>query len=422
VLKESIEVFSKAEYALNESLPKSFGVEVGALAAQLKELVLGELNTLTGELTASLGKFRVGPLELKEVLPNLPFKVRRDPSTNKLSLEGHFETQLKDETFANVLTFASPRLSLDIRASSPVPNATPSSADGPSMSLKAELFAEALKISDLVTIPDFRIVVDERGRVRPEFDFNKVNFTGALKAISDAISKVAGPSNALKIRHEATRVLAEMQYDLPPIGEPSSAQIVGVSVRGWSAFQHVGSLCLEIGLGLSSKENPFAIVFLGLGGTGWARLCVKIDRLLETPSPNIEFELGLGVGAAAAIDKGFIKASGVIAVGVSVGIAGDKWSVSGWFSMRAEIDIGGLFSASLRLSAEIKNDNGTWVATASIYIKVKLFFFTLEVQREVKWSSAPEPSRSASIAATSDKSAPIGVYQGTLVYECDCLA
>ncbi|MFT3798820.1 hypothetical protein [Microbacterium sp.] len=147
---------------------------------------------------------------------------------------------------------------------------------------------------------------------------------------------------------------------------------------------------LSVGFNFCTREKPFVLSVVFLGGGGWflIRLSPKGLEVLE---------LGLEAGAYLAVDFGVASGSISAAIGVYIRLEGEKGSLTGYFRLRGEVDVLGLISASIELYMELvyQFDTGKMLGRARITVEVEVLFFsgsvTIEAERQFAGSNG-DPS------------------------------
>ncbi|QNN52378.1 hypothetical protein [Nocardioides mesophilus] len=132
---------------------------------------------------------------------------------------------------------------------------------------------------------------------------------------------------------------------------------------------------LTVGFNFCTREQPFTLTVMCLGGGGWFLIRVAPDGLDV-------LELGLEAGAALAVDFGVASGSISAMIGIYIRLEGEKGSLTGYFRLRGEVDVLGLISASIELYMELlyEFDTGKMVGRATITVEVDVLFFSGSVQ------------------------------------------
>lgn len=136
----------------------------------------------------------------------------------------------------------------------------------------------------------------------------------------------------------------------------------------------LGSI-VTAGFDFCTREKPFSLTVMCLGGGGWFGMRVS-PKGLEI------LELGLEAQACLAVDFGVASGSISASVGVYIRLEAEKGSLTGYFRLRGEVDVLGLISASIELylSLTYHTDSGKMVGRAEITIEVEVLCFSGSVK------------------------------------------
>ena len=131
----------------------------------------------------------------------------------------------------------------------------------------------------------------------------------------------------------------------------------------------------SVGFNFCTRERPFTLAVVFLGGGGWFGIRIGPDKLQV-------LELGLEAGACLAIDLGVASGSVSAMIGIYMRLEGDKGSLTGYFRLRGEVDVLGLVSASIELYLMLlyEYDTGKMCGQATITVQVKVLVFSGSVQ------------------------------------------
>lgn len=128
---------------------------------------------------------------------------------------------------------------------------------------------------------------------------------------------------------------------------------------------------VTVGFNFCTRERPFTLAVLFIGGGGWFMMRLSPDGLEV-------LELGLEAGAVLAVDFGVASGSISAMLGIYIRLEGDAGSLTGYFRLRGEVDVLGLISASIELYLGLTYDfpTGKMIGEASLTIKVEVFVFS----------------------------------------------
>ena len=136
---------------------------------------------------------------------------------------------------------------------------------------------------------------------------------------------------------------------------------------------------MTVGFHFCSKDAPFRLTVMCVGGGGWL-------GLRASPKGLVLLELGLEACASLSIDLGVASGSVSISVGVYLRLEADKGLLTAYFRIRGEVDVLGLISASitLELSLTYHFDTGKLIGRASLVVEVEVLFFSASVEITVE--------------------------------------
>jgi hypothetical protein len=138
---------------------------------------------------------------------------------------------------------------------------------------------------------------------------------------------------------------------------------------------------VTVGFNFCTRERPFTLTVMALGGGGWFLIRVAPDGLDV-------LELGLEAGAALSVDFGVASGSISALIGIYIRLEGEQGSLTGYFRLRGEVDVLGLISASIELYMELLYDfpTGKMIGRATITVEVEVLFFsgTVRISAERK--------------------------------------
>lgn len=132
---------------------------------------------------------------------------------------------------------------------------------------------------------------------------------------------------------------------------------------------------VTVGFNFCSRERPFTLTVMCLGGGGWFLIRVAPDGLDV-------LEVGLEATACLSVDFGVASGSISAAIGVYIRLEGEKGSLTGYFRLRGEVDVLGLISASIELYMELVYtfETGKMIGRATITVQVHVLVFSGSVE------------------------------------------
>ena len=221
----------------------------------------------------------------------------------------------------------------------------------PSVEVLAELRSFQLNLfasEPLITIPFDRLSFKSGSSGKAEVDvvMDDIVFGGFLSFIETVkdLIPLDGFSDPPSVEVTPAGLTAGFSLTLPnlAIGVFSLSNMsLGADVR----VPFLGET-ISVGFNFCSRERPFVLAVVFLGGGGW---------FLVRLSPNgLEvLELGLEAGAYLAVDFGVASGSISAPIGIYIRLEGKKGSLTGYFRLRGEVDVLGLISASIELYMEL---------------------------------------------------------------------
>ncbi|WP_435592695.1 LysM peptidoglycan-binding domain-containing protein [Nocardia sp. bgisy118] len=132
---------------------------------------------------------------------------------------------------------------------------------------------------------------------------------------------------------------------------------------------------VTVGFGFCSKESPFRLTVMAIGGGGWVAI-----RL--APKGLVMLEMGLEAGASLSVDLGVASGSVSVMIGVFLRLEGEKGQLTGYFRIRGEVEVLGIASASITLELSLTYDfaSGKLVGRASLRVEIEIAFFSASVE------------------------------------------
>jgi hypothetical protein len=267
----------------------------------------------------------------------------------------------------------------------------------PEVTASAELRDFALTLfgtEPLMRVPFDHLFFTAGSTGKPEVDvvMGDIEFLGLLgfvETIKDLIP-FDGFSDPPYLEVSPAGAVAGFTLELPAV----AIGVFSLTNMALAADVHVPFLgeVVTVGFSFCSRERPFTLTVMCLGGGGW---------FLVRVSPNGLEVLELGLEATASLSVDFGVASGSIsaAVGIYIRLEGDKGSLTGYFRLRGEVDVLGLISASIELYMELMYDfdTGKMIGRARITVEVEVLFFsasvTIEAERQLAGSNGDPPFR-----------------------------
>ncbi|WP_067540234.1 LysM peptidoglycan-binding domain-containing protein [Nocardia crassostreae] len=252
--------------------------------------------------------------------------------------------------------------------------------DKPQVDVSAQLRA-----FELVLMPGAELMSMRFGRLgfrvstgrKPEIDvvFDKLEFLGPLTFIEKIRQLIPfdGFADPPYVDISTEGVTAGFDLALPSVAV-GVFSLENISLAADCRIPFLGE-AVTVGFGFCSKESPFRLTVMCIGGGGWVAL-----RL--SPAKMVVLEMGLEACASLNVDLGVASGSVSVSIGVYLRLEDKKGQLTGYFRIRGEVDVLGLISASitLELSLTYQFDTGKLVGRASLTVEVEVLFFSASVE------------------------------------------
>ncbi len=251
------------------------------------------------------------------------------------------------------------------------------SADGTAdVTASAELRDFALVlfgVEPLIKVPFDHMFFKAGSSGKPEVDvvLGEIEFLGILsfvETIKDLIP-FDGFSDPPYMEVSPSGAVAGFTLELPNV----AVGVFNLSNMALGADVHVPFLgeTVTVGFNFCSRERPFCLTVMCLGGGGWFLIRVAPDGLDL-------LEVGLEATASLSVDFGVASGSISAAVGLYMRLEGETGSLTGYFRLRGEVDVLGLISASIELYMELVYhfDTGKMIGRATITVTVEVLVFS----------------------------------------------
>ena len=249
-----------------------------------------------------------------------------------------------------------------------------------SADISAELRDFALQLlpgESLLAMSFSRIGFRVGSGTKPEVDvvFDGMEFLGALGFIETLRRMIPfdGFADPPYVDVAPDGVTAGFDLELPNVSV-GVFSLENIALGADARVPFLGD-AVTVGFAFCSKDSPFRLTVMCIGGGGWVAL-----RL--SPMGLVELEMGLEAAAALSIDLGVASGSVSIAVGVYLRLEADAGSLTGYFRIRGEVDVLGLISASITLELSLTYDfpTGKMIGRASVVVEIEILFFSASVE------------------------------------------
>ncbi len=231
------------------------------------------------------------------------------------------------------------RLAIEVRAS----------ADStPSVDIAAEFADFALVLlpgAPLMGLTFQRIGfrASSAGKVEVDVVFGGIEFLGCLEFIETLRRMIPfdGFADPPYVDVSPEGVTAGFDVALPSVAIGVFA-LENISLGADARVPFLGD-AVTVGFHFCSKDSPFRLTVMCIGGGGWVELRVS-------PKGMVLLEVGLEATACLSIDLGVASGSVSIAVGVYIRMEAEKGLLTAYFRIRGEVDVLGLISRPSRSS------------------------------------------------------------------------
>lgn len=269
------------------------------------------------------------------------------------------------------------RLDVEVRASSSAP---------PAVDIVAEIVDFDLNLigdgdAGLMKLMFRRIGFHAGSSGKPDVDvvFGGIGFLGPLSFVDRLRELIPfdGFSDPPYVDIAPDGVTAGFDLTLPNVGL-GVFSLENISLGADARVPFLGD-AMTVGFHFCSKDAPFRLTVMCIGGGGWL-------GLRAAPKGLVLLELGLEACASLSVDLGVASGSVSIAVGIYLRLEADKGLFSAYIRIRGEVDVLGLISASitLELSLTYHFETGKLIGRASLVVEVEVLFFSASVEITVE--------------------------------------
>jgi hypothetical protein len=216
---------------------------------------------------------------------------------------------------------------------------------------------------------------------KPEVDvvFGGIRFLGPLSFVDRLRELIPfdGFSDPPYVDIAPDGVTAGFDLSLPNVGL-GLFSLENISLGADARVPFLGD-AMTVGFRFCSKDAPFRLTVMCIGGGGWL-------GLRAAPKGLVLLELGLEACASLSVDLGVASGSVSIAVGVYLRLEAEKGLFVAYFRIRGEVEVLGLISASitLELSLTYHFETGKLIGRASLVVEVEVLFFSASVEISVE--------------------------------------
>ncbi|PEG42089.1 hypothetical protein CQY20_04070 [Mycolicibacterium agri] len=212
---------------------------------------------------------------------------------------------------------------------------------------------------------------------KPEVDvqFNGMEFLGVLGFIEKLrqIIPFDGFSDPPYVDVDTGSVTAGFDLALPSVAI-GVFSLENIALGADCRVPFLGE-AVTVGFYFCTKEAPFRLTVMAIGGGGWVGIRLSPDGL-------VLLEMGLEAGASLSVDLGVASGSVSVMVGVYLRLEDKIGQLTGYFRIRGEVEVLGIASASitLELSLTYHFQSGKLIGRASLQVEIEVAFFSASVE------------------------------------------
>lgn len=245
----------------------------------------------------------------------------------------------------------------------------------------------------LLTLSEAELRFSE-GRVAFRVSPGKIQLNAALQFITDLLQKLQ-PSGDSGLALELVPgpgslpigARARLDVALPALQSGAfSISNIALGVLFELAVAESDGFYIKTGLSLSSKERPFNLSVLCLGGGGWVSLALGYRPLAAADKLSLSFSVGITAGACLPFDIGV--ASGAVYILLYLEVEYSLPQSSGGLSLALGLLLGGevnilsILSISVSLRLEARYQAGVVTGSGRLKVKIKICaFFKISVDK-----------------------------------------
>ncbi len=249
----------------------------------------------------------------------------------------------------------------------------------------------------VLTLEKSTLRFDKNGKLKFEMQPASIKLAAALQFVSDLVRTFSpGKKSGLSFELVMQGMLpvgarAVLNLPLPPL-QTGAFAISHIALR--SRFEVAapgGKFYVGVGLSLSSKERPFTLTILCLGGGGWLDVLATYRPFEESNKLQTRLSIGLAAGADFTFDIGVAAGTVYFLISLyaeyTVGGGNSNLKIALRLSMGGEVSILGIVSVNLSLVLEASYESGgTLKCRGELKVSIEICWcFTLEVEQEVEF-------------------------------------
>ncbi|NUP40429.1 MAG: hypothetical protein HOY76_26270 [Streptomyces sp.] len=368
--------------------PASYFPKAGDPSGLLPPKLLGFLNLPDLVTSTSTGDGKHVPRIVTEVVRDA---VDKPPTAVVTTMD--WSPKVKTGTFFGILMMTGDTgIDLHNTTRTPLDGHTP-----PQVESRGELRAFSLSfVGGILTVDFARLAFTSKPGATPTLDakVKKVGFGGDLEFLDRLRDYLPTPANGPHFSVDATGIEVGYTLGIPAI--PAGALLMQNLTLSSSVTLPFDGRPVRAHFALSSRDHPFTVSVMLLGGRGFFGITVESGDIVELEA-QAEF------GAAAALNLGVASGSVSITAGIYVKIQPEETDphtlvarLSGFFRAVGELDVLGIISISVEFYLALTYNSQTKVVhgTALVVVRVRVAFFSKSVSLEVErdFGSGADPA------------------------------
>ncbi|MGC1719560.1 MAG: hypothetical protein WA746_11285, partial [Isosphaeraceae bacterium] len=197
---------------------------------------------------------------------------------------------------------------------------------------------------------------------------------------------------------------SQLNLGLPPL-QAGAFSLSNLDLHGFFELSMKQGFRIGSGVGLASKERPFNLTILFLGGGGWFDLAAYYQMGGGLSS---RLQIGISAGASIAFDIGVAKGGIYFLVSLDVewteGSGGGHLAIELLISLQGEVSILSIISVSLLLALGAIYSDGTLTCRGVLALTIKICWcFSISVHEDVQFTLAHNSGSRAEIEKVVDQ-------------------
>ena len=252
------------------------------------------------------------------------------------------------------------------------------------------------RVSKIVTLSQTTLEYTADGKLNFTVSPTNVVVHPPLNFLADLVKKVPslnGTGLSLEILRNGGQIpygfRSLLNLGLPPF-KAGAFSLSNLDLHGFFELSIKQGFRIGSGVGLASKERPFNLTILFLGGGGWFDLAAYY-RLGGGLSSRLQ--IGISAGASIAFDIGVARGGVYFLVSLDLewteGSGGGHLAIELLISLQGEVSILSIISVSLLLALAATYSEGTLTCRGVLALTIKICWcFSISVHEDVQFTLA----------------------------------